>query len=447
MPIDYSQFYQAIDPSQPLNIANEIDRQRYIDFTAVRGDKVIKKLANRIVTLSPDKPTCSLFTGHIGCGKSTELHRLECELKQAGFFVVYSESEDLDMADVDIIDVLMAIAKRIAAELEAQQVSVGQRLGQFIGVIKNALMTEIELKASAKLLGLGKAGFDTEKKTASVSSVIGELTIKAKNDPSWREKLNQYVGPQLNVLLQSINQDLIEPGIAQLKTQGYKGLVVIVDNLDRIDARVTSSGRSQREYLFVDRGENLAQLACHTIYSMPLSLRFSSEFGNLTQRFDKPECLPMVAVIDRQGKPNVAGLDKLKQMVLARAFPELDEADRLTQVGEIFAEAAAFDRLCRVSGGHVRDLLRLLKQWLEEEMELPLTMETLDDTIAEFCNEMKLAVSAEEWELLRQVRETHEVSDEQGYQQLIQSRLVFEYRDRQTTWFDVNPILLEAGKL
>jgi len=51
------------------------------------------------------------FTGHIGCGKSTELLRLKTELEQQGFHVVYFESsQDLDMADVDISDILLAIA-------------------------------------------------------------------------------------------------------------------------------------------------------------------------------------------------------------------------------------------------------------------------------------------------------------------------------------------------
>ena len=60
---------------------------------------------------SPDEPTCELFTGHIGCGKSTELLRLKAELEQEGFHVVYFESsQDLEIGDVDITDIMLAIA-------------------------------------------------------------------------------------------------------------------------------------------------------------------------------------------------------------------------------------------------------------------------------------------------------------------------------------------------
>jgi hypothetical protein len=62
-------------------------------------------------------------------------------------------------------------------------------------------------------------------------------------------------------------------------------------------------------------------------------------------------------------------------------------------------------------------------------------------------NEMTLQLSDAEWALLRQVRQRKRVGGDQDYQTLIHSRLVFEYRDQGESWFDVNPILLEAPEL
>ncbi|MGB7445054.1 MAG: ATP-binding protein, partial [Coleofasciculaceae cyanobacterium] len=78
---------------------------------------------------------------------------------------------------------------------------------------------------------------------------------------------------------------LIEPAIAQLKEQGKQGLVVIVDNLDRIDAQKKSWGRPQQEYLFIDQAEYLQKFNCHLVYTMPLALKFSDDYGRLTQRY------------------------------------------------------------------------------------------------------------------------------------------------------------------
>jgi len=113
-------FYQAVNPSETLNVANEADRKLYIDFSSVRGGEIIEELRDNITFFSPEEPTCALFTGHIGCGKSTELLRLKKDLEADGFHVVYFESsEDLDMADVGIGDVLLAIAQRVGKSIEA----------------------------------------------------------------------------------------------------------------------------------------------------------------------------------------------------------------------------------------------------------------------------------------------------------------------------------------
>jgi len=83
--LDLLKFYRATNPARTLSVENEEDRKYYIDFASVRGSSTLKILKNSIARFSPDEPTCQLFTGHIGVGKSTELRRLEAELKQAGF--------------------------------------------------------------------------------------------------------------------------------------------------------------------------------------------------------------------------------------------------------------------------------------------------------------------------------------------------------------------------
>jgi hypothetical protein len=92
MTLDLGTFYQACSPT-PLDMGNAEARKYYIDFSSVRGGNVIKELGRTIARLSPDKPTCQLFTGHIGCGKSTELQKLKAELEQQGFHAVYFESQ------------------------------------------------------------------------------------------------------------------------------------------------------------------------------------------------------------------------------------------------------------------------------------------------------------------------------------------------------------------
>ncbi|MDZ8237297.1 MAG: AAA family ATPase [Nostoc sp. ChiQUE01a] len=447
MSIDLRAFFQASDPSRTLFVNNQSDVKYYIDFSSVRGGDIIGKLKQKITFFKPNEATCTLFTGHIGCGKSTELLRLQAELEKSDFHVVYFESsEDLEMTDVDIADVLLAIARRVSQSLDKITLEEPTRFNGLLQGAWNVLNSEVT-GAKVKLGGVD-VGVSSDKEKLSLAFGIGEITTKMKSDPTLRAKLNQYLAPQKTNLLEAINRELLEPAIAKLKQQGKQGLVVIVDNLDRIDNRVKAWGRPQQEYLFVDQGEFLTKLNCHLIYTMPLSLKFSNDYGMLTQRFpEDPKVLPMVPVQWPDGSVHEQGMVLIKQMVLARAFPDLQADERLHKITEIFDNPATLDRLCRLSGGHVRDLLRLLNTWIMEEMALPLSRETLDQVVRARRNEMMMPISDDEWQLLRHVKQKKKVSDDQGYQKLIRSRFVFEYRDSGESWFDVNPILAEAREL
>lgn len=443
-------FYQAVNPSETLNVANEADRKLYIDFSSVRGGEIIEELRDNITYYSPDEPTCALFTGHIGCGKSTELLRLKKDLEAEGFHVVYFESsEDLDMADVDIGDVLLAIAQRVGNSIEALKLAQPNIFRELLQKAERLLLTEIDIpQAEMNVPGVGSVGYNLDD-GVSLAMGIGKITVRAKNDSMLRDRLNAFLGPQKNRLLEAINKELLEPAIAQLKQQGKKGLVVIMDNLDRVDNRPKSHGRPQQEYLFIDQSDCFTGLRCHTLYTMPLALKFSGEYGHLTQRYtEDPRVLSMVPVQRENGSESEEGMALLQQMVLARAFPDLAEGDRLAHLTQVFESEAVMDRLCRASGGHVRDLLRLLSGWIKKSRrQLPLTAEALEQVIRERRNEMSLQISPKEWELLRQVRETKRVGGDEGYKTLVHSRLVFEYRDQGMSWFDVNPLLLEAKEL
>ena len=154
MALDRAKFRRACDPSKTLVFANVDDKKYYIDFASVRGSEIIEELKGNIIDFF-DQPTCALFTGHIGCGKSTELLRLKKELEDEGFHVVYFESsDDLEMGDVDIGDVLLAIARRISESLEA--VNLTPQAEGFRGLLdatKRVLFTEIDVKATAGILG------------------------------------------------------------------------------------------------------------------------------------------------------------------------------------------------------------------------------------------------------------------------------------------------------
>lgn len=446
MTLDLYRFFQASNPAKTLEVAKDDDRQYYIDFSSVRGGNIMEELKRTITRLSPNSPTSQLFTGHIGCGKSTELLRLKTELEEEGFHVVYFESsQDLDMADVDITDILLAIARQVSESIEKLQIKLQPRgFKALLKGVYEVLNTQIDLSAEANVPGIGTIAGNTEGEF-SLALGIGKITAKTKAAPNLRERLRQYLEPRTNNILEAINKELLDPANEQLKQLGKKSLVVIIDNLDRISHQAGPTGRPQPEYLFVDRGEQLNNLNCHVVYTIPLILIFSNDLGQLTNRFGvEPKLLPMVPVQLSDGTDCEEGLALLQQMVLARAFPEIkDVRERLQLVTTIFDSPETLDRMCRVSGGHLRQLLVLLYTCLQKQ-DPPILRASLESVITQRRHQLTRAIDPHEWELLRQVAKTKSVSGENEYQTLLSSLFVFEYRYADDLWFDSTPILKEA---
>ncbi|MEQ9485987.1 ATP-binding protein [Coleofasciculus sp. F4-SAH-05] len=433
MGLDLPRFYKACNPSKPLTVGEVEDQQYYIDFSPVRGNRIIQSLQRTIALISPDEPTCQLFTGHIGCGKSTELLRLKAELEKQGYYVVYFESsQDLDMADVDITDILLSVAGRVSESLESIRIKL--KPGYFANLfseIADFLQTPIELNAEAEL-----------------SIGIGKITAKTKESPKLRRRLREYLEPRTSGILESINTELLGRATTELRRRGKAGLVVIVDNLDRVDNRPLPSERLQPEYLFIDRGDQLRKLNCHVVYTLPLSLTFSNDVEILKNRLGgglPPTILPMVPVRERDGSECKEGMNLLRQMVLVRAFPHHTPAQRFALLPEVFDNTETLDRLCQISGGHLRNLLGLLFGCLRQ-IDPPISRDCLEGVIRESRDYLTSSIDDEEWELLFQVVQQQTVKGDVEYTTLLRSMFVYEYRDRNGNWFSINPALEETQK-
>ena len=351
------------------------------------------------------------------------------------------------MADVDISDILLATARQVSHSLEAAQIQLQptrfQNLLQGAANLLNSEITGIK----AKVPVVGDLGLNADSGKFSLAVGIGEITTKAKDSKDIRSLLRQHLEPRVNNILEAINQELIEPAQKQLKQQGKAGMVVIVDNLDRIDNRPRSSGRTQPEYLFVDRGEQLNKLKCHVVYTVPLVLAFSKEKENMTNRFGSdPQLLPMVRVRERSGSLCSEGIALLRQMILATAFPNVDSEQRISLISEVFDASETLDYLCQVSGGHVRNLLVLLNSCIKKD-DPPFSRGLVERVISQRRSELSKAITPHEWELLGLVAQQKTVRGEEEYQTLLRSLFVFEYRDADESWIDINPNLAGAKEL
>jgi hypothetical protein len=335
------------------------------------------------------------------------------------------------MSDVDITDILLAIARQVSESLEkSYYYELKIRSGRF-----NQLLEGIGKILSVEL------GAEID-----ISMLLGNIKSTTKATPGVRSQLRQYLEPRINNVLAFLNEQFLDEANKFLKGQGKEGLVVIVDGLDRVENRCRdNSNRTQPEYLFVDRGEQLSRIFCHVIYNIPLVLLYSEPLL-LSQKFGGqiPYILPMVSVTTPEGKDNVEGLGLLRQMLMKRAFPDpaLTDQQRLDLIPEVFDSLETLDRLCRVNGGHLRYTIGMLQSCLNEG-DPPISRKILEKVIRDYRDSLLTAITDEDITLLRKVKEGQDVSGAKEQQALLWTLFVYEYHYEAGKWYGINPLLLE----
>ncbi len=415
--------YNAFDPGLPLRAGDPA----YTECHEVRGDQAILKELGREILLS-DRPTSQLYAGHRGSGKSTELLRLKKHLEENDCKVVYfaANEEDIDPEDVRYSDILLACTRHLLEELKDEGDS-------------NSLLSWMKERwQGLKDLATTKIEFDK----LSVSAKIGQfakLTANLRAVPSTRQKIREQIGAHTVSLLDALNEF-----VETAKRASGKNLVVIADNLDRIvPVYHDDSKRLNHDEIFLDRSEQLSALQCHTVYTVTISMVYSPSGVHLDDRYGRVNVLPMISVRDRSTRrASPRGMKTLKNLILNR----LRTVDDGFALKTLFQNDKLLAKLCLMSGGHMRDLVRLVRIALNRTSALPIPPVAVNRAISEMRETYRKAVLEDAWALLAKVSRSKQMPNEAECRRLLFDRCILEYRqlDRQqqvTTWHDVNPLI------
>ncbi len=421
MPTNLKKIYQAFDPA-PLSAA---DSDLYVPLDDVRGSSGLVSRLAKTIRLS-DKPTFQLLAGHIGSGKSTELRRVQQELEHGDdrFFTVFCQIlEDIDPADADFPEVLMAIIRQVACDLR-------NRLG-------------IELKPGyfkqrwADVKGL--LGSEVTLESLDLSAGLAKVTAAVKSSPSTRNEVRRALEPRTGSWIGAANEVLSE-ATSRLAKEGYAGLVIIVDDLDKLSVEETKERTaSVAERLFLTRHAQLTAFNCHTIYTVPLALAYSCKEREIASRYGKiaPEVVPLTRLHDHNGKKRAAGFERFRAIV-ARRIEKAGAAMR-----DVFARSAVLDRVIALSGGHPRALMTFIREALVGG-DLPVTAETVNRVAAEAGRGCSRYLHEGHWAVIEQVRHTRTIertpANDPFITSLLANCLILHYlNDRES--YRLNPLL------
>lgn len=421
MAADLKKIYQAFDPA-PLSGA---DSALYVPLDKVRGSSGLVTNLSKAIHLSA-KATFQLLAGHIGSGKSTELRRVQTELEKGDerFFTVFCTIlDDIDANDADFPEVLMAIVRQVAAELR-ERAGIKLKPGYFKqrwGEVKDLLGSDVKLSGLELEAGLAK------------------ITTAVKSSPSTREQVRLALEPRTNSWIDAANEVLGE-SIQKLAKKGYAGLVIIVDDLDKLSVEEhLGSKRSVAERLFVARHAQLTAFKCHMICTIPIALAYSCKEGEIASLYGltAPPVVPMTKIKASDGKKHAPGLQKFRDIITRRL-----KGAKATEK-EVFASTVVRDKIIEYSGGQPRVLVTLIRDCLVEG-DLPIDKPTLESVARKATHSYARQLREEHWEIIAQVRKTHKLTrtadNDALCMELLSSRAVLQYLNNEE-WYAPNPLL------
>ena len=425
-----TQVFNVFDPHESLPPGDP----RYVECSEERGSVGLLKTLARTISRSTGC-TSQLLSGHRGCGKTTELLRLRQDLltNEPRFFVIYCEAEQyIDLNDVEYTDVLLGVVQQLWADMQREGIKLEPgKLGEVVDELKNIFTSPVEIKE----LGVGVGA-----KAGPFSFDIAKLGLEIKKNPNHRQLVRAHLRPRATSFLEAVNE-VIQNAEAALKTKGYSGLVVIVDNLDRVFRNVVpNTNFSSHEVLFIDGADYLRSIQCDVLYTVPPSLLHSAQGGRLANLYGTPpQMLPMIPVATRTGEEFEPGVAKLSEAVEKRlqvAGATLDTAFDTTMTQR---------RLCSASGGYIRNLMTMMRTATNYLDELPITASAVEQTVRDVRDGFVRTVhTAQQWQVLRTVAQTRQVADTEDSLQMLDSFAVLEYRDSDGPWYDVNAVVREA---
>lgn len=341
-------------PKKPLEILAKLDWDvgigpddpRWVDLDTARGSMPVRmRLAKKFGLDLADKSFVNIGQSHIllfgpiGCGKSTEIRRFVKEVEATGKLkpAVVSISDRLDKNNLRYADVLLCLAE------EAVELCIRERIlidETTLRPLRDWFVEQIKTVEKATEL---QATLQTEASAGGglpfIASLLAKITTAVKTNATYKTQLRDVVRNGFSQFADHFNALLahVESRIASDKH--FQRVLFVIDGTDKM------TGDDARRF-FVEDSEQLLAIRALVLYTAPLSLKYE---GAAPIRLNSDLTLPIVKLHQRDGTRFVEGWAGLTALLEKRADPAA------------FASPDLFDRLIEMSGGHPRELMRLLK--------------------------------------------------------------------------------------
>ena len=419
--------YQVCD-LRPLR--GEAMKRYYVDLSKVRNTKAIGQVDSILEFNQPEEFTTILFTGHRGCGKSTELRRIE-ERWQEKYFIIYLEADqEIDIQDARYIDLYLVLIKQIEYELRQRGIKFNDQLlinfeAWFKEITEETEETVEKSVSMSGTLDVSSSPFPIP----FIAKLLVKLLAQIKGSDKRKKTIRQTLEQDISRLQADVNF-LLDDGFRKLqqKFPQYQGFLVIFDNLDRVTPEVG-------DHLFFDYAAQLQALRCNIIYTVPISIIYSAKKVN--NFFDNSNIVPMINIYNLQR--DKSDLDYQEEAL--KAVAKLIEVR--VDIQDIFADYEDLLSLAKASGGHVRQLMQMMRTAIisaNAKGNPKINSEDVQTAIKQVQFDFERVIPDEHYSHLVNVYLNKEINNNQIGQVMLFNTSALEYNGKDR-WNYINPVV------
>jgi len=356
------------------------------------------------------RPPKFFFSGHRGCGKSTELLHLMSNPKIIEKFwpINFSIREEADIIDLDFRDILLSIGGRMFREYRKDGGKLPEQLLKELNTWRGKVEEEVKTIRGLPVqyeLGAGMEAF------------FVNAGLKMKMEPKTRSEIRQVFERDITGLISVINN------IATAIYSKEKRIpLILIDDLDKPELEKARA-------IFHDRREIMMQPNCAIVYTVSSALFYSKDFDSIR---DQAVFLPNINLHLRlKSNEKVAqGYEILESFVTKRMDLNLINPNALQQA-------------ITYSGGVFREMARIMRTALGQARRRKTARVEIEDVefaATEIRNEYRRILEKEDIEILKKVQIDNRLEYNDRLTPLLQLLALLEYRDGEN-WCDVHPVL------
>jgi energy-coupling factor transporter ATP-binding protein EcfA2 len=417
-------FFEAARLTDPNFDITNYWEDLYVELDGVRSGEQFNRMRfdlglddqDNLVNLTDDYIKI-MFAGHVGCGKSTELYRLNNKINhKEGYFSIFldfQQQTDINYFEAEDFYVMLisAFMQRLAEETNIEWNThtwdLNGLANDWIGdkEIKKELENSFGFEANAEVT----AGFSFWQWLSIKSGFKALFSSKSKTVEAIRRRIktnpNELIS-RFNTVIRRVRQQIISEGIA-------KDIIFVVDGSEKLKL----NKYDVYEQLFIRNALHIQSINANMIFGAPIDTLYDiTHVGGLS--FYKPFILPMIR-IDHTSIP------VFRQIITNR----ISESD--------IVDTGVIDYCAEKSGGNPRQFIRILNTAIRSAAGKKVTKTIAEKAVIELGNLLLRSLTSKHKEILKS--RTYDNADKDTLD-LLFSLCILEYNGNDNRR-EINPLL------